>query len=96
MRISRLSAIALILLTGLALAAPLAAFPPACSVSCKCGSRCANPCTIGGVLFTCGAYGVCIGECLVASDKSPSSDSLRDAIFAEASPAANQPAAPAK
>lgn len=89
MRISRLSAIALILLTGLALAAPLAAFPPACSVSCKCGSRCANPCTIFGVLFTCGDYGVCIGECPPAAGKASKSDSLRDAIFAEASPAAN-------
>jgi|SRR6185312_5062653 len=98
MKINRLSAIALILLTGLVLAAPLAAFPPQCETNCRCTSKCTQICADGNVVMNCGSFGLCVGECLATADKTPTSDSLRDAIFAEASPVANQPvpAAPAR
>lgn len=91
MRISRLSAAALILITGLVLAAPLAAFPPQCDPNCKCTTRCSQICADGSAIINCGIFGVCVGECFAATNKTSSSDALRDAIFAEASPAANQP-----
>jgi hypothetical protein len=91
MRNLRLSAAALILLTGLVLAAPLAAMPPDCDVACTCTTRCSMFCSIDGGITRCGDFGICAGECLVAADKTRSSDSFRDAIFAEASPTANQP-----
>jgi hypothetical protein len=91
MRNLRLSAAALILLTGLVLAAPLAAMPPDCDLICTCTTRCTQNCSANGGITKCGDWGDCSGQCLVAADKTPSSDLLRDAIFAEASPAANQP-----
>lgn len=89
MKITRLSAVALLLLAGLALAAPLAALPPQCEVACKCTSRCTQLCAIGGAVTTCGAEGVCIGQCFAATTKATETDALRDAIFA-ASPAPDQ------
>jgi hypothetical protein len=90
MRNLRLSAAALFLLTGLVLAAPLAALPPDCEMSCKCTSRCTQVCFDGGVI-RCGDWGICSGTCFAAAEKTASPDSLRDAIFAAASLAANQP-----
>lgn len=90
MRSLQPSAVVLVLLMGLVLVAPLAALPPDCDPNCKCTSKCTQLCYDGGVI-NCGTYGICSGRCLATADKAPASDSLRDAIFAEASPAANQP-----
>jgi hypothetical protein len=90
MKITRLSAAALLLLAGLALAAPLAALPPQCDVACKCTSRCTQLCAVGNTVTNCGAESICIGQCFAATTKATETDALRDAIFA-ASPAPDQP-----
>lgn len=90
MRIVRLSAAALFLLIGLVLAVPLAALPPQCEVSCRCTSKCTQLCAIGGSVTNCGVWGTCVGQCFAAADKTSDLDSLRNAIFAEASPESDQ------
>jgi hypothetical protein len=99
MSTARLSAVALALLVGFALAVPAAALPPTCFVNCSCTASCARGCSFGGKVLTCGAWGVCVGHCFAATDKAQSAEALRAAIFTQAPPVGAAPpvkAAPAK
>lgn len=84
---------ALLALLTLALAAPATALPRPCIDVCHCEASCILRCSVGISVTSCGAMGMCSGNCLAAGAPSPkASAALLDEIFTRPEAGAATPA----
>jgi len=72
-----------LVLSLLALAAPVLAAPGQCDVVCTCASRCTQLCSDGGTITNCFNGGICVGQCLAATAPVEKGDALLSSIFGE-------------
>lgn len=74
---------ALLALLTLALAAPATALPRPCIDVCHCEASCILRCSVGASVTSCGALGMCSGNCFApAAAGTPKTSALLDEIFA--------------